>query len=144
MKTLSFPIVFGVLAATCSSNAADITGLITLTGAPPPEVPYTQLMQDPTCGALHTDTPTTHFYVVGKSGELGDAVVYLKDSSGNDITGKSTGASAPPVLLDQKGCLYTPQILAIQTGEKLTVKNSDPCIHNVHTVSKAGKHPWTF
>jgi plastocyanin len=138
MKTFSFPIVFGVLVTISCSNAADITGLITLTGTPPAEVPYTQLMQDPTCGTLHTDTPTTHFYVIGKNGELGDVVVYLKDSSGNDITGKSTGASAPPVLLDQKGCLYTPQILAIQTGEKLTVRNSDPCIHNVHTVSKAG------
>src|SRR5208282_1452596 len=48
------------------------------------------------------------------------------------VTGKSTGASAPPVVLDQKGCLYEPQILAIQTGQKLVVKNSDNCIHNVH------------
>jgi plastocyanin len=138
MKIFSLPVVIGGLAAISSSNAADITGLITLTGTPPAEVPYTQLMQDPTCGPLHSETPTTHFYVVGKNGEFGDVVVYLKDSSGNDITGKSTGVSAPPVVLDQKGCLYVPQILAIQTGEKLTVRNSDPCIHNVHTVSKAG------
>lgn len=138
MKTFLLRVVIGVSAAISCSNAADIAGLITLAGIPPAEVPYTQLMQDPACSALHTDTPTTHFYVVGKNGELGDVVVYLKDSSGNDITGKSTGASAPPVVLDQKGCLYTPQIMAIQTGEKLTVKNSDPCIHNVHTVSKAG------
>jgi hypothetical protein len=34
--------------------------------------------------------------------------------------------------MDQKGCLYTPQILAIQTGQKITVKNSDMCVHNVH------------
>jgi len=38
------------------------------------------------------------------------------------VTGKSTGASAPPAMLDQKGCLYSPQILAIQTGQKLVVK----------------------
>jgi plastocyanin len=138
MKIISFPVAIGVLAAVSSSYAADITGLVTLTGTPPPEIPYTQLMQDPTCGALHSETPTTHFFVVGKNGEFGDVVVYLKDSSGNDITGKSTGQVAPSVVLDQKGCLYTPQILAVQTGQKLTVKNSDPCIHNVHTVSKAG------
>jgi plastocyanin len=138
MKNISFPVVIGVLAAVSSACAADITGLITLTGTPPPEIPYTQLMQDPTCGALHSEAPTTHFFVVGKNGEFGDVVVSLKDSSGNAITGKSTGSSAPPVVLDQKGCLYTPQILAVQTGQKFTVKNSDPCIHNVHTVSKAG------
>lgn len=65
-------------------------------------------------------------------------VISLKDASGNDITGKSTGAAASPVLLDQKGCLYTPQILAVQTGQKLIVRNSDPCVHNVRTTSKAG------
>ena len=71
--------------------------------------------------------PTTHFYVVGADGGLGDVVVSLQG-----VSGKSTGASAPPVVLDQKGCLYTPQILAVQTGQKLIVKNSDPCVHNVH------------
>ncbi|MGH7870096.1 MAG: hypothetical protein ACREP9_21270, partial [Candidatus Dormibacteraceae bacterium] len=27
---------------------------------------------------------------------------------------------------------YTPQILAVQTGQKIVVKNSDPVMHNVH------------
>ena len=57
------------------------------------------------------------------------------------VTGKSTGASAPPAVLDQKGCLYTPQILAIQTGQKLVVKNSDPCLHNVHATPTAPGNP---
>jgi plastocyanin len=93
-------------------------------------------MDDPTCGPLYATPPTTHFYVVGKNGEFGDVAVYLKDASGNDITGKSTGASAPAVLLDQKACLYAPLMLAIQTGQTLTVRNSDPCIHNVDVVAK--------
>jgi plastocyanin len=75
----------------------------------------------------------THFYVVGKEGELADVVVSLKDAAGNEITGQSTGASADPAVIDQKGCLYTPQILAVQTGQKVIVKNSDTCVHNVHT-----------
>jgi hypothetical protein len=29
--------------------------------------------------------------------------------------------------------LYYPQILAVQTGQKIIVKNSDPCVHNIHT-----------
>ncbi len=138
MKVFSLAFLIGVLTATSTLHAADITGLITLTGTPPAEVPITPLMNDPTCGPLHKDTPTTHFYVVGAHGEFADVVVSLKDGTGSAITGKSTGASAPPVLLDQKGCLYTPQILAIQTGQTLTVKNSDPCVHNVHVTSKAG------
>jgi plastocyanin len=138
VKVFSLAFLVGVLTATSISYAADITGTITLTGTPPAEVPITPLMEDSTCGPLYDTTPTTHFYVVGKNGEFADVVVSLKDGSGNAITGKSTGASAPAVLVDQKGCLYAPQILAIQTGQKLTVRNSDPCIHNVHTTSKSG------
>ena len=137
-KFISFALSIGILSATSISPAADIIGTVTLTGTPPAEIPITPLMNDPTCGPLHKETPKTHFYVVGKNGELGDVVVSLKDGSGNEITGKSTGASASATVLDQRGCLYTPQILAIQTGQKLTVKNSDPCLHNVHTTSKAG------
>ena len=66
------------------------------------------------------------------NGDLADVVVSLKG-----IAGKSTGASAAPVVIDQKGCLYTPQILAVQTGQKVIVKNSDPCVHNVHTKPSA-------
>jgi plastocyanin len=90
------------------------------------------LENDPTCGALHTEKPFTHFYEVGPNGGLGDVVVAL------NVTGQSTGASAAPAVLDQKGCIYIPGISVVQTGQKIVVKNSDPCIHNVHTVSKAG------
>ena len=48
------------------------------------------------------------------------------------ITGKSTGASAEPLVIDQKGCEYTPYIAAVQTGQKIIAKNSDPVLHNIH------------
>jgi plastocyanin len=111
---------------------ADITGTVTLKGTPPPEKEITPLENDPTCGKLHPGKVFTHFYEVGPNGGLGDVVVMLKG-----ISGKSTGASAPAVVLDQKGCLYTPQILAIQTGQKLLVRNSDPVLHNVHVLPAA-------
>ena len=114
------------------SNAADITGVIAFKGTPPAEKEIVPLENDPTCGPLHTEKPYTRFYAVDASGGLADVVVALK------VTGKSTGANAAPAVLDQKGCLYVPSIMAVQTGQKITVKNSDPCIHNVHTVSKNG------
>lgn len=107
--------------------AGEITGTITLKGTPPAEKDITPLKQDPTCGKFHATMPKTKFYVVGANSGLADVVVSLKD-----ISGKSTGASAAPALLDQKGCEYIPAIIAIQTGQKLNVKNSDPVLHNVH------------
>jgi plastocyanin len=129
MRTNFALLVVAALAAVPpAASAADITGTVTLSGTPPAEKPITPLKEDPTCGKLHAESPTTHFYVVGPNKELADVVVTLKG-----VTGKSTGASAGPVVIDQKGCTYSPQILAVQTGQKLIVKNSDPVLHNVHT-----------
>jgi plastocyanin len=114
------------------TSAADITGTVTLNGTPPPEKPITPLKEDPTCGKLHSEMPTTHFYVVGANKELADVIVMLKG-----VGGKSAGANAAPAVLNQKGCLYEPQIVAIQTNQKLLIRNSDPVLHNVHATPTA-------
>ncbi len=127
MKILTMLTVTGLFATAWGARAGDITGTITLKGTPPPEKNITPLKDDPTCGKLHPEMPTTHFYVVGPNAALADVVVSIQG-----ISGKSTGASAPPVLLDQKGCEYIPSIFAVQTGQKINIKNSDPVLHNVH------------
>ncbi len=70
--------------------------------------------------------------MVGPNHELKDVVVLLKG-----VTGKSTGASATPLVLDQKGCEYIPYVAAIQTGQKVLVKTSDPVFHNVDVIPAA-------
>jgi plastocyanin len=128
MKKSLLRFSLGIFAALQLARAGDITGTITLKGTPPAERELTPIKDDPNCAALYPGKlPTTHFYVVGGGGELADVVVSLKG-----ISGKSTGASAAPVVMDQKGALYVPQILAVQTGQKLIVKNSDQLVHNVH------------
>jgi plastocyanin len=109
------------------ATAGDITGKIVLKGTPPAEKAITPLKNDPNCGKLVTGTPMTEFYVVGDGGGLRDVVVVLVGAEG-----KSTGASAAPLLIDQKGCEYQPYVAAVQTGQKIVVKNSDPVLHNVH------------
>jgi plastocyanin len=113
-------------------SAGDITGTVTLKGTPPPEKDITPLMEDAICGKLHTMPVQTKFYVVGGKGELADVVVVLKG-----ISGKSTGATQPPLVLDQKGCEYVPYVAAVQTGQKVVARNSDPVLHNVHDTPTA-------
>ena len=115
------------LATPVSAHAADIYGTITLKGTPPSELNIAPLKNDANCGPLHREMPTTHFYVVGPAGGLGGVVVALKG-----IRGKSTGSTAAPLVIDQKGCEYLPYISACQTGQKIIVKNLDPVLHNVH------------
>ena len=134
---LSFALLtaIGVASLAQFANAADITGTVTLSGTPPAEIEIKPLENDPVCGKMHSGKVTTEFYVVGADKGLADAIVMLKG-----VPAKAADASAAPVVLDQKGCLYVPQIVAVQTGQKLVVKNSDPAavpMHNVHINPKA-------
>ncbi len=123
-------------AALCAARGADIYGTILFKGIPPPEVNITPLKGDPNCGPMHKEMPTTHFYVVGPNGGLGDVVVSLKG-----ISGKSTGAQAQPLVIEQKGCEYMPYVSACQTGQKVIVRNLDPVLHNVHTTPTKSGNP---
>ena len=131
MKICSCFLLLAGLAAIPALRAADIVGAVTFKGTPPPEIPLTQMEDNPDCISMYSNTPTTEHYIVGPNGEFGNVTVFLRDADGKEITGKSTGASQPPALLDQKGCLYHPTILAVQTGQKIIVRNSDNCIHNI-------------
>ena len=112
------------------ATAGNLTGKVTLGGNAPAEKEITPLKDDTTCGKLVGGAaPMTKFFVVGANKELADVIVVVKG-----LEGKSTGAAAAAVVVDQKGCEYHPQILAVQTGQKISVKNSDPVMHNVHTV----------
>lgn len=135
MRKHTFHLAVATLAATLPSLfAGDVTGKITVKGTPPPNPEVRDLANDPNCSKIVTEKVSVPFYVVGPGGALADVVVSLKG-----VSGKSTGASAPPAVLDQKGCQYVPYVLAIQTGQTLLVKNSDPLLHNVHaTPAKDG------
>ena len=108
-------------------TAGDLTGTIKLNGTPPAENP---IPIDPACGKLNGGKAmNTTFFVVGEGQGLADVVVYLKG-----VTGKSAGASAAPLIVDQVNCFYSPYVATAQTGQKITVKNSDPLMHNVHPI----------
>jgi plastocyanin len=126
MKTTALLTLTACLAL-FNARAGEITGTVTLKGTPPKEKDITPLKDDPNCGKFHSSMPTTHFYMVGPKGELADVIISVEGAKG-----PSTGASASTVVLDQKGCEYVPQILAVQTDQKIQVKNSDPVLHNVH------------
>ncbi len=127
-----FLIVPALVAGLQAASAGDITGTITLSGTPPPEKVNDAIAANVDCGKFHSEPVKTEFYVVGPKQELRDVVVTVKG-----ITGKSTGESAEPITLDQKGCEYIPSIAAVQTGQKIVVKNSDPFFHNVDVVPAA-------
>lgn len=131
----SLAVIAGGAVALQGALAGNITGKVTMSGTAPAEKEITPLIEDAQCGkTLGGAKPMTKFFVVGPNKEFADVIVMLK---GDSLKGKSTGATAEPAKMDQKNCEYIPQILAVQTGQKIFVKNSDPMMHNVHTTPTA-------
>jgi hypothetical protein len=62
-------------------------------------------------------------------------VIYVKSGLGN----YRFDSPPDPVVLDQRGCMYEPHVLALMVNQPLEVRNDDATIHNVHPESKANE-----
>jgi hypothetical protein len=107
-------------------GTASLSGRISLEG-PAPAAENVKLAADPKCSSVHEGGHLERRLVDTRGGGLADALVYVK-------TGISGGYPAPaePALIDQKGCDYSPRMLAMQAGQPLTIRNSDDTLHNIH------------
>jgi plastocyanin len=116
-----------------AATAATVTGKVTYAGTPPAVQPV-KLSSDPYCEKANPGLKT-ETAVVGSDGSLGNVFVYVKDGLGN----RTFPTPSDPVVLDQKGCHYTPHVLGIQIGQPLQIVNSDDTLHNVHGLAKSNK-----
>ncbi len=107
--------------------AVDVTGKVTLQGTPPPEKPIAFTDQ---CSALNPPVSTTRHYVVGKDNGLANVFVYISKG----LEGKKFTPPAETVEINQVGCNYDPYILGCMVGQTVRIKNSDPIMHNIHSL----------
>jgi plastocyanin len=66
--------------------------------------------------------------LVNANGTLAQIFVYVKEG----LEGMSFPVPSEAALLDQQGCMYVPHVIGVQTGQTLTVRNSDDTLHNVN------------
>ena len=112
------------------ATAGTLSGRVMFTGqAPTPAV--LKIDADPGCttgGATVTDETL----VVDRSGGVKNAFVYVK-------TGLEEYAfdapPADPVIVDNKDCRYEPHVFGARVGQPITVRNSDPTLHNVNAIA---------
>lgn len=120
-----------ILSACLSPFAfADVTGKVTLDGKAP-EMKQLDMSGVKECAQQHPDPVSEETIVAGEKGELKNVVVAVKKEEGQDLAGAAPKKSA---MLDQKGCQYTPHVLGMMVGQDLLVKNSDPFLHNIHSL----------
>jgi plastocyanin len=87
------------------------------------------------CTKAHTGPVKSEEVVAATDGGLKNAFVYVKSG----LPDKTWPTPATPVQLDQKGCMYMPHMIAVQTGQNIEVKNSDQTNHNIHPLPKTNQ-----
>lgn len=124
----------------CSWSAAQISGKVTLLGAPPESKPIKEIASNPQCAQLHKDPVYEDTVLAGDKGELANVIVFIMEDKPGDLKGPRI---TTPATLRQKGCMYSPHVLAVEIGQPVVVVNSDPCLHSVHGATGANK-PFNF
>jgi plastocyanin len=110
-----------------------IEGLVRLEGSPPRLAP---LHTSPSVYSHCGETVPDSSLLVGEEGALAHVVVSLAEGA---VLPGAPDAPAPPAVLDQHRCSFSPPVLAARVGSPLEVHNSDALLHNVHALAGSSK-----
>jgi plastocyanin len=120
------------VAAAAPLGSAGITGTISYSGTAPARA---RIRLDRDCTALHEAPVLAETVIVNENGTLQNVFVYIKEGLGD----RTFPVPTEPVVMDQNGCVYTPHVFGIQVGQTLKILNSDPFLHNLHTLPEKNR-----
>lgn len=92
---------------------------------------------DPSCAKQHASPVMAQEVMVDTKGDLQNVIVFVSEGLGD----RTFEAPSQPVVVEQKGCLYQPHVLAVRANQTLEVVNDDPTSHNIHPVP-ANNREW--
>ncbi len=129
--------VAGDPAQPVAAAAGAISGKITFEGTPPAREKV-DLSPDPVCHKAHGEEGMQNPVAVevGAGGGLKNVFVWIANVPD---AGHKDGKDAPAVVLDQVGCNYEPHIFGVLKRQKVSIKNSDPTLHNIHGQPRTNK-----
>jgi plastocyanin len=125
-----------IRAASPSTNAGSVSGSVRLDG-PAPKAQPMHMSSDPACAKTHPTPIASDDVVKSSTGGLGNVIVFISEG----ITGHNFEVPQQPVVLEQKGCMYSPHVIALQANQKLEVVNDDKTTHNIHP-TPANNREW--
>jgi hypothetical protein len=118
-----------------AAGEGSITGSAKLTGTPP-HMKGIDMSKDPYCVKQHENNPAKMENVVlGSGGGLANVVLYISEGLSG---GAATAVSSEEPTFDQKGCMYSPHVMAVNVDQKYKVTSSDQTTHNIHPLPAPG------
>ena len=128
LRPLYLLFLFGI-----TVQAADISGVILLDGPRPKRTP---LPLTPESRKLYEKHPLSEVKLVSAKGEVQNVFVYVKKGLPE---GKSYNAPKEGALVNQKKSMFRPRVQGVFVGQEVSMRNSDPLIHNVRSLSEENR-----
>ena len=110
-----------------------ITGTITFEGKAPKMKPL-RLDADPICVANNEIAPKKEWLILDENKGVKNVLVFVTEGLNIDYS-----LPEEPVVIDQKGCIYSPHVVGIMAGQQLDILNNDGTLHNIHALPKVNK-----
>jgi plastocyanin len=123
-------------AARPTTTGGAVRGIVRFEGKSPTAKPLSMGI-DPVCAKQHPAPVMAQEVLVDNKGDLQDVVVFVADGLGD----RTFEAPAESVVIEQKGCLYQPHVLAMRANQTIELVNDDATSHNIHPLP-ANNREW--
>jgi plastocyanin len=110
-----------------------ITGTITFEGKVPKMKPL-KVDADPICVANNEIAPKKEWLILDENKGVKNVLVFITEGLNIDYS-----PPEEPMVIDQKGCIYSPHVVGIMAGQQLDILNNDGTLHNIHALPKVNK-----
>lgn len=114
--------------------SGSITGTIKLDGAAPQRQAL-DMSKDAQCQAFNQNGRLDDVFLV-KDGKVQNVFVYIKEGLGDQKFDIPAGSA---MHIDQANCMFTPRVIGVMAGQEFEIRNSDPTLHNVHSLPSASR-----
>ncbi len=108
-----------------------VTGTVKFEGKAPKQRTI-NMEADAICLAAHKGSVSANTFILGEGNTLGNVFVYVKSG----LPKANWALPTEAVVIDQKGCNYSPHVLGVMVGQKVKILNPDGTLHNVHGMCK--------
>lgn len=113
-----------------AATAGSISGRIVFEGAVPP-VETIRMTSDKACVQNAGPNPQSDALLIGSDGGVRNVFVWIREGLDAEYAFETPTA---PMVIDQKGCVYSPRVAGVRVGQPIEIVNSDPTLHNVHAL----------
>jgi plastocyanin len=119
-----------------TTTGATVRGSVRVEGKVP-AAKAVNMAADPVCAKQHPSPMMAQEVMADAKGELQNVIVFVSEGLGD----RTFDAPTQPVVVEQKGCMYEPHVLAVRANQKLEVVNDDATSHNIHP-TPANNREW--